>query len=129
MDRLLTLFGVERDKDEPPHDVFPLGTAPFIRLSVEGQEGGKPALIAEDGMFGLLPHFATEMQYGRRRCNARSETCSRARSMPMNSRIAWLSQIASSSPSSLRLYYCCRKYIRSMRCTPVGGRLTRPLFG
>jgi hypothetical protein len=49
-----------------------LGMAPFIRLTVEGQEGRKPALIAEDGMFGLLPAFATEMQYGRRTYNARS---------------------------------------------------------
>jgi putative SOS response-associated peptidase YedK len=74
MDRLLTFFGVERDKDEAPEDVFPLGTAPFIRLSVEGQEGGRPTLIAEDGMFGLLPNFATELRHGRRTYNARSET-------------------------------------------------------
>lgn len=73
-DRLLTFFGVERDKDGPAGDVFPLGMAPFIRLSSEGQEGGKPALVAEDGMYGLLPHFATELQYGRRTYNARSET-------------------------------------------------------
>ena len=74
MDRLLTFFGVERDKDEAPHDVFPAGMAPFIRLSIEGQEGGRPALVAEDGMFGLLPHFATELSFGRRTYNARSET-------------------------------------------------------
>ena len=85
MDRLLTFFGVERDKDEAPHDVFPLGMAPFIRLSVEGQEGGKPALVAEDGMFGLLPSFATEMQYGRRTYNARSETVAKLASF----RQAW----------------------------------------
>ena len=69
LDRLLTFFGVERDKDEAPHDVFPLGMAPFIRLSVEGQEGGKPALVADEAMFGLLPHFAAERQYGRRTYN------------------------------------------------------------
>ncbi len=74
MDRLLTFFGVERDKDEAPEDVFPLGLAPFIRLSIEGQEGGRPALVAEDGMFGLLPNFATEVSFGRRTYNARSET-------------------------------------------------------
>src|SRR5471030_1212507 len=74
-DRLMTFFGVEYTKEELlQREVFPLGTAPFIRLSVEGQEGGKPALVAEDGMFGLLPSFATEMQYGRRTYNARSET-------------------------------------------------------
>ena len=74
MDRMLTFFGVERVKDEPTRDVFPLGMAPFIRLATEGQEGGLPALVAEDGMFGLLPHFATEVAYGRRTYNARSET-------------------------------------------------------
>lgn len=71
---MLTFFGVEREKDSPPGDVFPLGMAPFIRLAVEGQEGGRPALVAEDGMFGLLPAFAAELQYGRRTYNSRSET-------------------------------------------------------
>ena len=74
MDRLLRFFGVDRSKDEEPADVFPLGIAPFIRLSLEAQEGGRPALVAEDGMFGLLPNFATEVQFGRRTYNARSET-------------------------------------------------------
>ena len=74
LDRLLTFFGVERARDEAPHDVFPTGTAPFIRLSTEGQNGGKPALVADDGMFGLLPGFATSLAFGRRTYNARSET-------------------------------------------------------
>lgn len=77
MDRLLTFFGVEYGRDEREREVFPLGSAPFIRLSEEGQEGGRPALIAEDGMFGLLPSFATELQYGRRTYNARSESVHR----------------------------------------------------
>lgn len=47
-----------------------MGMAPFIRLTVEGQEAGKPALVAEDGMLGLLPHFAAERKYGRRTYNA-----------------------------------------------------------
>lgn len=74
MDRLLTFFGVERDRNEAEHDIFPMDMAPFIRLSTEGQEGGRPALVAEDGMFGLLPNFATELRFGRRTYNARSET-------------------------------------------------------
>jgi len=75
LDRLLTFFGVEYGKEELlERDVFPLGMAPFIRLTVEGQEAGRPALVAEDGMYGLLPHFAAEEQYGRRTYNARSET-------------------------------------------------------
>lgn len=69
-DRLLTWFGVERSRDEPPHDIFPLGLAPFIRLSPDE----KDRLIADDGVFGLLPHFATELAYGRKTYNARSET-------------------------------------------------------
>ena len=73
MDRLLTFFGVEYGKDEAEHDVYPLGDAPFIRLSAEGQEGGRPALVAETGMFGLLEHWS-ELQHGRRTYNARSET-------------------------------------------------------
>ena len=71
MDRLMTFFGVEYAKEELlQREVFPLGMAPFIRLAVEGQEGGKPAPIAEDGMFGLLPPFAAERRYGRRKYNA-----------------------------------------------------------
>ncbi len=69
-DRLLAFFGVERDRDEPPHDAFPLNMAPFIRLHPEH----KDKLIAEDGLFGLLPHFATELAYGRKTYNARTET-------------------------------------------------------
>jgi putative SOS response-associated peptidase YedK len=77
LDRLLTFFGVEYGKEEVERDVYPLGMAPFIRRSAEGQEGGRPALVAEDGMFGLLPYFAREVQYGRRCYNARSETVAR----------------------------------------------------
>lgn len=69
-DRLLTFFGVERDRDEAPSDIFPTGQAPFIRLARDGS--GKR--IVEDGHFGLLPHFAKEVAFGRRTYNARSET-------------------------------------------------------
>jgi putative SOS response-associated peptidase YedK len=69
-DRLLTFFDVQRDRDDPPIDVFPLGLAPFIRLHEDGS-GGK---VVDDGVFGLLPHFATELAFGRRTYNARSET-------------------------------------------------------
>jgi putative SOS response-associated peptidase YedK len=72
-DRLLSFFGVERDRDEPPVDVFPLGLAPFIRLAPDAS-GGR---IAQDGVFGLLPYFATELAFGRRTYNARSETVAR----------------------------------------------------
>jgi putative SOS response-associated peptidase YedK len=74
MDRLLTFFGVEPKEEVLQRDAYPLGMAPFIRLTVEGQEGGKLALIAVDAMFGLLPRWATEMQFGRKAYNVRSET-------------------------------------------------------
>jgi putative SOS response-associated peptidase YedK len=70
MDRMLTFFGVERDRDEVPHDVFPTGLAPFIRLAEPGS-GNK---IVQDGAFGLLPYFAKELAFGRRTYNARTET-------------------------------------------------------
>lgn len=68
-DRLLTFFGVERAPDEAPVDVWPLGLAPFIRLA----EDGSGNRVVDDGIFGLLPHFA-ELAAGRRTYNARSET-------------------------------------------------------
>lgn len=70
-DRLLAFFGVERERDDPRTDAWPLSVAPFIRLAGEGAQR-RP--VAEDGLFGLLPHFATEVSYGRRTYNARSET-------------------------------------------------------
>jgi putative SOS response-associated peptidase YedK len=69
-DRLLTFFGVERNRDEPPHDLFPTGLAPFIKRAEEGS-GNR---VVDDAVFGLLPHFAKELAYGRRTYNARSET-------------------------------------------------------
>ncbi len=70
MDWLLTFFGVERDRDEEPVDAWPLGLAPFIRLA----EDGSGNRVVDDGVFGLLPHFATELAFGRKTYNARSET-------------------------------------------------------
>ncbi|MBC7437810.1 MAG: SOS response-associated peptidase family protein [Bdellovibrionales bacterium] len=72
-DRLLKFFGVVRERDELPADMWPLGLAPFIRLAEDGS--GNP--VCDDGMFGLLPHFATEMAAGRKTYNARSETVAR----------------------------------------------------
>jgi putative SOS response-associated peptidase YedK len=74
IDRLLTFFGVERDRDDLPQDVFPLGLAPFIRLRRGGPLRSDDERIVEDGIFGLLPHFASEIAYGRKTYNARSET-------------------------------------------------------
>jgi len=72
--RLLTFFGVDRPRDDAPVDTFPLGLAPFIRLA---QDGSGLERVADDGIFGLLPFFATEIGFGRRTYNARSETVAR----------------------------------------------------
>ena len=73
-DRLLSFFGVARDRDDNPVDTWPLNVAPFIRLARD-DEGG--ARVVDDGLFGLLPHFASEVGFGRRTYNARSETVHR----------------------------------------------------
>jgi len=71
MDRLLSFFGIERQPGQPtPPEIWPLGIAPFIRLHEDGS-GNK---VIDDGLFGLLPHFAKELAYGRKTYNARSET-------------------------------------------------------
>jgi putative SOS response-associated peptidase YedK len=71
-DRLLTFFGVERERDELPPEIWPLGLAPFIRLGEEGS-GNR---VCDDGVFGLLPQWA-EMAHGKKTYNARTETVAR----------------------------------------------------
>ncbi len=74
-DWLLSHFGVHRDpRTEPPVDVWPTGLAPFIRLRPAGPGGQPIERVVDDGHFGLLPFFATELAAGRRTYNARSET-------------------------------------------------------
>ncbi|GAC1543189.1 MAG: hypothetical protein NVS2B4_21710 [Ramlibacter sp.] len=70
-DRLLTFFGVASDRDQEPVDTWPLGLAPFVRLA---HDGSGLQRVVDDGIFGLLPQFATELGFGRRTYNARSET-------------------------------------------------------
>lgn len=74
IDRLLTFFGVERDPNEELLEVkaeaWPLGLAPFIRA----HESGSGNKVVETGQFGLLPGFTTEVAFGRKTYNARSET-------------------------------------------------------
>lgn len=69
-DRLLAFFGVVREGDAPPVDIYPLQAAPFIRLA----EDGSGLMRCDDGFFGLLPAHAAEIAYGRKTYNARSET-------------------------------------------------------
>jgi putative SOS response-associated peptidase YedK len=73
-DRLLSFFGVHRERDDAPVDTWPTGMAPFIRRA---EEGSGHQRIVHDGVFGLLPEFAKELAFGRRTYNARSETVDR----------------------------------------------------
>src|SRR2546428_3006332 len=57
-----------------------------------------------------------------------SGTGSRPRSIPTNARIVGESYSVSSTAGSERLNQCCRKYMRSIRSTPTGGR-PLPAFG
>lgn len=72
--RMLAFFGVDRGRDDEPADTWPLGLAPFIRLA---EDGSGLERVAADGIFGLLPPFATELAFGRRTYNARTETVAR----------------------------------------------------
>ena len=49
-DRMLSFFGVERDVDQVPADVWPTGLAPFIRL---GEPGSTSKFVVHEGLFGL----------------------------------------------------------------------------
>ncbi|MBA3625400.1 MAG: SOS response-associated peptidase family protein [Methylibium sp.] len=76
-DRLLMFFGVQRHRDEPDHDVFPMGLAPFIRLAPPGTEPADTARFLDDGIFRFVPDFITRMGWARQTYNARSETVDR----------------------------------------------------
>lgn len=69
-DRLLAYFGARADGDPPQVVAWPLSMAPFIRLAEDGSGNRR----CELGQYGLLPHFATELAFGRKTYNARSET-------------------------------------------------------
>ncbi len=71
-DRLLEYFGVTRPPDVVPTDTaFPLSLAPFIVRKSDRVEMEREFRL---GQFGLLPHWAGELAFGRRTYNARSET-------------------------------------------------------
>lgn len=82
-DRLLSFFGVVRGPDELPFEfqltTWPTGLAPIVRLDRSGRR------VADAAHFGLVPHFAREVIYGRKTYNARSET---VHSLP-SFRAAW----------------------------------------
>lgn len=73
-ERLLQFFGVTRGTDEPTHDVFPSGLAPFIRLAPDGTDSGELVRTVADGIFRFVPDFVAKVEWARRTYNARSET-------------------------------------------------------
>ena len=74
-DRLRMYFGVEAPAGIRPQ-VWPTYLAPFIRRHPHADVGDDavPQREALAGMFGMIPHWAGEMSFGRRTYNARSET-------------------------------------------------------
>ena len=70
-DRLVQYFGVDRPLDAIPPDLYPGGLAPFI---VRERDRVELARDVRMGLFGLLPHWAKDLAFGRRTYNARSET-------------------------------------------------------
>jgi putative SOS response-associated peptidase YedK len=71
-DRLLAHFGVTRPEDsEPPEVTFPGYSAPFI---VSKDKHAEASRLAEYGLFGLLPHWAKDVAFGRKTYNCRAET-------------------------------------------------------
>jgi putative SOS response-associated peptidase YedK len=78
-ERYLKHFGVEPPVDMGKHDVWPCYSATFIRRPKEADEGDEgdeavPEKESLPGLFGLIPHWATETDIGRQTYNARTET-------------------------------------------------------
>lgn len=70
-DRMLQFFDVQRPVGELPPEMWPGYLAPFI---VRDQDRVEIARQIELGLFGMVPHWAKDLAYGRRTYNARSET-------------------------------------------------------
>jgi putative SOS response-associated peptidase YedK len=69
-------FGVVPPVDLGKHDVWPCYPATFIRRSTEADVDDEAVADSEavPGLFGLIPHWATDANIGRQTYNARSET-------------------------------------------------------
>lgn len=74
-DRLRMYFGVDAPAGIRPQ-VWPTYLAPFIRRHPHADVGDDavPPREALAGVFGMIPHWAGDMSFGRRTYNARSET-------------------------------------------------------
>lgn len=75
-ERYVRQFGVEPPADMGKQDVWPCYPATFIRRPREADVGDEavPEREALPGLFGLIPHWATDAKIGRQTYNARTET-------------------------------------------------------
>ena len=69
-------FGVDQPPVPGKQDLWPGYEGSFIRRRPHSKDGGPAAsgLEARNGLFGLVPHWATHTQMARNNYNARSET-------------------------------------------------------
>lgn len=72
--RLEKYFGVRAPAAPVRDDVWPGYAAAFIRRGVPAGDGTAASLECMDGLFGLVPHWATDTKLSRSTYNARSET-------------------------------------------------------
>lgn len=75
-ERLRLYFGVEAPPPTLKAEVWPVYEAPFIRRHPNKDVGDEAVPLREvkAGLFGMIPHWAGELSFGRRTYNARSET-------------------------------------------------------
>jgi putative SOS response-associated peptidase YedK len=75
-ERYVRHFGMQPPAEGGKHDVWPCYQATFIRRPKEADVGDEavPEREAVPGLFGLIPHWSTDANIGRRTYNARSET-------------------------------------------------------
>jgi putative SOS response-associated peptidase YedK len=123
IDHLANYFGITRAVDAvPPEfdpDIWPLKLAPFIRLDENGRRR------VEAGNFGLVPHWAKELTYGRRTYNSRSETVAKLPSF----RDAWKRSQRSIIPAE-SIYEPCYESGKAVRwCIEQAGQVPMGIAG
>lgn len=72
--RLERYFGVQPPAGPVRDDVWPGYAAAFVRARTPASPAGAPARECLDGLFGLVPHWATDTKLSRSTYNARAET-------------------------------------------------------
>lgn len=77
-ERYIREFGVEPPSEPGKLDLWPGYTGSFIRRHPHADVGDEavPPTEAVSGMFGLVPHWATDTKIARQTYNSRSETAS-----------------------------------------------------